>query len=257
MTNTELKKNIDKIKELLSLPDYDKIDAGIELARALDEPAVFEALLDGCKMGPGIGGDGRYHPRIIINPDVWDIKYEFKGLRGDNVIEDYVIWGDYDSEGNKYVEYAILNIIALAPENSNIHSSIMRSNITNICSAGPFKNVDILANLTNLTTLNLGSCDSLQNVDGLANLTNLTSLDLRGSSSLQNVDGLANLTNLTSLDLRGSSSLQNVDGLANLPNLTSLDLSYCYKIQPKPSIEEMTTREEVAAYQEEIRKSMK
>jgi Leucine-rich repeat (LRR) protein len=211
MTNTELKKNIDKIKELLSLPDYDKIDAGIELARALDEPAVFEALLDGCKMGPGIGGDGRYHPRIIINPDVWDIKYEFKGLRGDNVIEDYVIWGDYDSEGNKYVEYAILNIIALAPENSNIHSSIMRSNITNICSAGPFKNVDILANLTNLT----------------------------------------------SLDLRGSSSLQNVDGLANLPNLTSLDLSYCYKIQPKPSIEEMTTREEVAAYQEEIRKSMK
>ena len=52
-------------------------------------------------------------------------------------------------------------------------------------------------------------------------------------------------------------SLQNIDGLINLTNLTSLDLSYCYKIQPKPSIEEMTTREEVAAYQEEIKKAMK
>jgi Leucine-rich repeat (LRR) protein len=45
--------------------------------------------------------------------------------------------------------------------------------------------------------------------------------------------------------------------LANLPNLTSLDLSYCNKVQPKPSIGKMTTREEVAAYQEEIKKSMK
>jgi len=57
----------------------------------------------------------------------------------------------------------------------------------------------------------------------------------------------------------GSTSLQNVDGLANLINLTSLNLSYITsnEVHPKPSIEEMTTREEVAAYQEEIRKSMK
>ena len=36
-----------------------------------------------------------------------------------------------------------------------------------------------------------------------------------------------------------------------------LDLRWSEKIQPKPSIEKMTTREEVAAYQEEIKKSMK
>ena len=52
-------------------------------------------------------------------------------------------------------------------------------------------------------------------------------------------------------------SLQNVDGLANLTNLTSLKLCGCDKIHPKPSKEEMTIREEVAAYQEEIKKSMK
>ena len=32
MNEKELKENIDKIKQLLTLPDYDKIDAGIELA---------------------------------------------------------------------------------------------------------------------------------------------------------------------------------------------------------------------------------
>ena len=47
MTKTELKQNITKIKKLLKQRDYDIIDSGIELARALDEPVVFEALLGG------------------------------------------------------------------------------------------------------------------------------------------------------------------------------------------------------------------
>ncbi len=119
------------------------------------------------------------------------------------------------------------------------------------------QNVDVLANLPNLTSLNLRYCASLQNVDVLANLTNLTSLDLRECNSLQNVDVLANLPNLTTLGLCWCKSLKNVDGLANLPNLTSLNLEYSNEVHPKPSKEEMTTREEVAAYQEEIRKSMK
>jgi len=42
MTKTELKQNITKIKKFLKQRDYDAIDTGIELARRLDEPAVFE-----------------------------------------------------------------------------------------------------------------------------------------------------------------------------------------------------------------------
>jgi len=41
--------------------------------------------------------------------------------------------------------------------------------------------------------------------------------------------------------------------LANLTNLTSLNLRNSDKVHPKPSIEGMTTREEVAAYQDKIR----
>ena len=43
-----------------------------------------------------------------------------------------------------------------------------------------------------------------------------------------------------------------MDGLANLPNLRSLDLYGCKSVEPKPSVEQMTTRAEVAAYQAEI-----
>ncbi len=65
---------------------------------------------------------------------------------------------------------------------------------------------------------------------------------------------------LTSLDLYNCKSLQSVNGIANISTLTSLDLGSWGsggEFQPKPSIEEMTTREEVAAYQEDIKKSMK
>ena len=254
MTKTELKKNIDKIKELIlgAGSDYNKIDAGIELARGLSEPAVFEALLDGCKMGPGDDVLGRYHRTIIINPDVWDIKTYVTIDGAEDIVE------VYESESYKYVEYAILNMIALAPENSNIHSSIMRSNLTSldIGDCESLQNVDVLANLPNLTSLELGYKAFLKSVDVLANPPNLTSLSLRSFVG-QNVDVLANLPNLTSLSLYSVDSLQNVDGLVNLTNLTSLDLRWSNKVQPKPSIEEMTTRKEVAAYQEEIKKSMK
>jgi internalin A len=110
-----------------------------------------------------------------------------------------------------------------------------------------------LDKIQNLSSLDLSDNGYLTDIGLLSKCLHLTSLDL-SSCSIQNVDGLANLTKLTSLDLSDCDSLQNVDGLANLSNLRSLDLSYCDEVQTKPSNEEMTTREEVAAYQKEIKK---
>jgi hypothetical protein len=133
-----------------------------------------------------------------------------------------------------------VNLIGYAPKNTKVHKSLKLSNIIRLdfnIDSGVLrldnhfsKLPSVLSKFTNLTHLDLGSCKSLQNVDVLANLTNLTSLNLYSCSSLQNVDVLANLTNLTSLNLRNSD-----------------------KVHPKPSIEGMTTREEVAAYQDKIR----
>jgi Leucine-rich repeat (LRR) protein len=290
---------IDKgiIKLLLKQRNYDAIDTGIELARALNEPVVFETLLEGCS----IDEEGK-------------------------LIRNKIFTGTGPAQ--PYLNYSLLNLIAYSSENTKIDKSLKYSKITTLAlqSSYSIHSVDVLANLTNLTSLALRGCDSLENVDGLVNFPNLTSLDLRDSLknvdglvnlpnlrsldlsySLKNVDGLVNLPNLTSLNLSWCESLHNVDGLgnctkltslnlswceslhnvdglenctkltslklngswqdpmtitnidglANLTNLRSLDLSYCDEVQPKPSKDKMTTREEVAAYQEEIRKSMK
>ena len=277
MTKTELKKNITKIKKFLKQRDYDIIDTGIELARSLDEPAVFETLLGGWS----INDEGK----LVLE----------EGYQGETLTKR---WSD---ESWPYFAYALVNLIGYAPKNTKVHKSLEYANIktlsltncswlelpfglanlTNLTSLDlsfctSLQNVDVLANLHHLTNLNLSSCWNIQNVDGLtnlinltsldmsgctslqnaaglANLTNLTSLDLSYCNSLQNLDGLANLPNLTSLDLSSCDSLQNVDGLANLPNLTRLDLDYCGYLQVPSEKSIMTTRDEVVVYQDKIR----
>ena len=56
MNEAELKANVEKIKQLLTLPDYDKIDTGIELAISLKEPKIFELLLSNSKIEFNIEG---------------------------------------------------------------------------------------------------------------------------------------------------------------------------------------------------------
>ena len=46
MNEKELTKNVDKIKQLLTQSDYDKIDAGFELLITLDSSELIEALTD-------------------------------------------------------------------------------------------------------------------------------------------------------------------------------------------------------------------
>ena len=144
----------------------------------------------------------------------------------------------------------------------NLQNVDALANLTNLTSlslwnSSSFTSLPVgLDKLTNLTSLNLSYCSSLQNVDGLAGCTKLAELDLSDCESLQNVDGLTNCTKLTDLNLSGCNSLQNVDGLANLTKLTSLDLYDCSSLPVSLANDEMTTRKQVAAYQERIKKAM-
>ena len=47
MNEKELNDNLDKIKQLLTFPDYDKIDLAIELIQSLKEPKIYKHLLKG------------------------------------------------------------------------------------------------------------------------------------------------------------------------------------------------------------------
>jgi Leucine-rich repeat (LRR) protein len=208
MTKTELKKNITKIKKFLKQRDYDIIDTGIELARGLDEPAVFEALLGGWS----INDEGK----LVLE----------EGYKGETLTK------RWSYESWPYFAYALLNLIGYASKNTKVDKSLEHANIKTLYLTDYSCLASGLANLPKLTSVVLYGCDSLQNVDGLANLTNLTSLDLRWCKSLQNVD-LVDIyfPHLTMLDLSDCDSLQNVDGLANCTNLTSLNLTNCISLQ--------------------------
>ena len=93
MTKTELKKTVVKIKKLLKKRDYDIIDTGIELARSLDEPAVFEALLGGWS----INDEGK----LVLE----------EGYKGETLT---TRWSD---ESWPYFAYALVNLIGCAPKN--------------------------------------------------------------------------------------------------------------------------------------------
>ena len=270
------RKTLVNIKKFLKNRDYNNINSGIELVRSLDEPSIFEELLENCSIDKA--------NRLAKNNF-------FTGT----------------GPAQPYLDYALLGLVACATETANIDKSLKRSNIKSLNLSGfveglgstgawewtelpsgivnfknltsldlnychRLQNVDELANLTNLTNLDLRNCGDLQNVDFLTNLTNITKLSLSevkinvdvlinltnltnldlSSCNLQNVDSLANLTNLTNLDLSKCYELQNIDELANLTKLTSLNLSSCHSII-QPQKEVMTTRKEVIEYQDKIR----
>ena len=105
MTKTELNKTVIKIKKFLKQRDYDAIDTGIELARGLDKPEVFEILLDG----------------VIIGVDKWKRK---------KLIRNSTFTGT--GPAKPYLDYALWNLIGYAHHRSSIDNSIKTSNITEL-----------------------------------------------------------------------------------------------------------------------------
>ena len=233
MEKAELKKSISKIRKLITQRDYGLINSGIELARSLNNPTIYEELLKDCS----IEGNG--------------------SLVGNKIFSG-------SDPALVYLYYALLNLIAYAPEGSNLDKSLKHSNITIIdlmlgaymsyksfnwtelpSGISCFKklkrfhmygceslmNLDFLSENTNLESLSLHSCYALQNLDGLTKTTNLDYLVLNSCHSLNNLDGLINLTNLKTLKIRNSRNIQNTDCMRNLNSLTNLHLEGCENIQ--------------------------
>mgnify|MGYP006202543249 CR=1 FL=1 len=88
MNKTELKQAVTKIKKFLKQRDYEAINTGIELARGLNDPAVFEALLEGC----AIGETGLVRSKT------------FSG----------------SGPAQPYLDYALWNLIGYAPEGTKV-----------------------------------------------------------------------------------------------------------------------------------------
>ena len=117
MNEKELTENIDKIKQLLTLPGYDKIDAGIELTVSLEEPKIFENLLDGCSIeftiegGYEHCGSGGGHRPMLNN---WLSKLQIHN-------------GKILDQSTGY--YVFLSLILNIPKDTNVDDSLKLENI--------------------------------------------------------------------------------------------------------------------------------
>ena len=191
--SADLRKEIDKLMIFFKSRDFNQIDSGIELIRGMEDPSIFEVLLDACS----INNEGKF----VIN-----------SLFSSNGIE------------QPYLDYTLLNLIAYAPEDSKLDDSLKRSNIESldldfngqtyyVQGGEPFDFDDI----------QIGYFVSLP--DCISSLTKLTKLSVLGGP-LQNANALVNCYNLAKLELAGCDSLKNVDFLPKLPNLTDLTLGF-------------------------------
>ncbi|SVD76061.1 uncharacterized protein METZ01_LOCUS428915, partial [marine metagenome] len=163
------RKTLVKIKKFLKSRDYNLIDSGIEVIRSMEDPSIFEVLLDACS----IDNEGKFARSSL-----------FSGT----------------GPAQTYLDYALLNLIAYAPEDCNLDESLKRSNIESLS----FQGIEwtelpsFFSSFPKLANLDLSGCYSLQNLYGLVNCKNITNLSLR-VDTLENIDTLTSLTKLTSL----------------------------------------------------------
>ncbi|MBT5224232.1 MAG: hypothetical protein HOM19_02235 [Candidatus Marinimicrobia bacterium] len=184
-----------KLKKFLKQRDYDAIDQGIELARSLSDPLVYESLLEGCKID-----DEGY---LIRN----------KAFSG-------------SGPAQPYLDYALWNLIGHAPEKTQMDNSLKRTNITVLQLSNDVTNggniPDWVYECSNLEVLNWKW--TLNGISSdLSQLTKLKELRIV-NAGLTSLFDFPKLCSLSLLDL----SFNNLTGIPNiiynLEGLTTLNL---------------------------------
>jgi hypothetical protein len=143
MNKAELKKNIEKIKQLLTHPDYGKIDAGIELAVSLEEPKIFETLLDGCSIIPSTHFERAASTTKFSRPKLNEWMKELMILDGELNI------------GTGY--YVFLSLWLNIKDDSNIHESLNKDSLKDLSLVNCYLDYlpSAFKSLTNLERLDL------------------------------------------------------------------------------------------------------
>tara|TARA_Y200000002_G_scaffold244431_1_gene202210 strand:+ start:3242 stop:5833 length:2592 start_codon:yes stop_codon:yes gene_type:complete len=109
-----MKNEIEKIKKLITTPNYQTIDQGVAYLREMNNSQnAFEILLEGCKYDKDNfifleGGEYLWLPLVPNNT--------FKG----------------NDKEQPFLDYALCNLIGYAPEESKIDDSIRKKNLTEL-----------------------------------------------------------------------------------------------------------------------------
>ena len=229
MNKLDLDTKIEEIKELVTTPDYDMIDKGVALARELNEPAAFEALLKDC----------RYDSNHTINVENSQLSADLEQPMIGNEMFPWIRESGTKNT-NPYLEYALLNLIGYAHEDSQIDESIKKKNLTELFIWGTsfsqfpmgilelvkLKKINFLSGGNGLEKFTLGMLESenkyILSIPGeIEKLSQLESL-----SWSCNIDELPSsiikLNNLKDLDLSDNNFETLPDFVCQMDNLESL-----------------------------------
>jgi len=198
------KKIIPKIKKLLGLRDYAKIDTGIELLRSLNQANLYENLLLECS----IDKTGKLNRNSF-----------FLAKSG---------------SAQPYLDYALISLIAYTPKNATVHESLKVSNVKNLSlstyiggdmysfhnerSGENTNNYLPLENFKNLNRLEIINFNTFENIDFLVNNKNLKEIKFFHCRKIKNLDGLKNCVNLEEIEIKYCDSLPNISNIAELKN---------------------------------------
>ena len=211
------KKTISKIKKLLISRDLEQIDLGVELLLSLAKTEVYETLLFGCK----IMGDGKLErPKMFAG----------------------------SGPAQPFLDYALLNLIADAPNGAKVDESIDKENITYL----DFDMFDFGSFDYNTTIQNFVSLSKFYNLKSLSidfkkfniktacydnresekesgvDLSNIfsgnTITDLKVRETKGSLNWLENFTQLQKLDFKSARNynIDDTDCFKNLKNLEEL-----------------------------------
>jgi len=191
------KKTISKIKKLLTARDLEQIDLGVELLRSLQKTEVYETLLFGCKI---IGDEKLERPKMFTG----------------------------SGPAQPFLDYALINLIADAPNDAKVDISIDKKYITsldiNIFDFGSFDYNTRIENFVSLKKFfNLESL--VINFDKFniktAHYNNPSDVNKDMGVDLEEVFLNNTITNLIVTKVKGS-----LNWLKNLPKLQKLDIQF-------------------------------
>ena len=195
------KKIVPKIKKLLGLRDYAKVESGIELLRSLNQANLYEPILDGCS----INESGEFTRNRF-----------FTG----------------SGSAQPYLDFVMLSLIAYAPQDAKVHESLKVSNVKNL-SLSTYIGGDMYS------FHNMNSGENTNNHLPLENFKNLNRLEIINFNTFENIDFLVNNKNLKEIKFFHCRKIKNLDGLKNCVNLEEIEIKYCDSLPNISNIAEL------------------
>ncbi len=212
------KKTFSKIKKLLVERDYDKIDLGLELLISLNNLELFEALLFDCK--------------IEKIKDSW-------GNAKVTIARNKLFTGSEPAQ--PFLDYALINVIANAPNDAKIDDSIKVNKISSFdIKLFQYKKMNSPLPLEKFTLLSTLIFDfNLFNIEG-ANYGNFTDGD--NGVNVEDFFKENNITHLKAENVKGS-----LKWMKKFKQLKSLEFDNCsgYKIEDVESFKYLENLEEL------------